>query len=413
MNIGFVATRLAGVDGVSLETSKMVKILKQMGHDCFYCAGEMDSNSTLGRVVPRMGFNDSVIMNSYNEAFRTIQPASRIFKRIHAQADMIREEIMEFIEDYKIDLLVSQNASTIPLNLPLGVAIRDLVERTRIPTICHHHDFYWERDRFMNNGIQDILDSAFPPKQEPIQHLVISSIMQRRLLSWYGIQAQFLPNVFDFDASPPQMDDYALSFRKDMGLSDDDLIILQPTRVVRRKAIEKSIELVRKLDDPRLILLITGYEGDEPGGYGVWLREEAERSGIRYRFIADYVGTHRGEQDGHKVYTLWDIYPHAHIVAYPSTYEGFGNALIETIYFSIPFVVHTYPAYLADIKPAGIRAVEFYHDITDDVLESTRKLIDDADYRWQMVEHNYAIGKEHFSYKCMRDKMELMLSNIM
>jgi len=193
-----------------------------------------------------------------------------------------------------------------------------------------------------------------------------------------------------------------MSFRAEMGLSDDDLIVLQPTRIVRRKAIEKSIELVRKLNDSRLILLITGYEGDEPGGYGSWLREEAERSGIRYQFIGERVAAERGEKDGQKTFSLWDIYPHAHFITYPSTYEGFGNALIETLYFRKPLVVHTYPAYLSDIQSRGVRAVEFYHDITDETLARTREIIDNAAFRESMTDHNFAVGLKYFSYDVLR-----------
>ena len=40
--IGFVSTRLAGTDGVSLETSKWVTVLERLGHTCFYFAGQSD-----------------------------------------------------------------------------------------------------------------------------------------------------------------------------------------------------------------------------------------------------------------------------------------------------------------------------------------------------------------------------------
>lgn len=411
MNIGFVSTRLAGVDGVSLETAKLVEIVERNGHQAFYCAGELEDSGPPGRLVPEMHFTHPHAKALHDEAFQTIHPDRSLFTRIYDEADVLRAELMGFIIEYEIDLLISQNASCIPMNLALGVAIRDLVERTRIPLICHNHDFYWERERFLNNGISDILDTAFPPKLEPVQHIVINSIMQRQLQQRRGIQATYVPNVFDFENPPPSPDDYALTFRRELGLSDDDLIVLQPTRVIRRKGIEKAIELVRKLDDARLILLITGYEGDEPGGYGVWLREEADRAGIRYRFIADYVGGVRSERDGHKVYTLWDIYPHAHFITYPSTYEGFGNALIETLYFRKPLVVHTYPMYLSDIKPAGVQAVEFSYDITPDVLDSTRQLIDDAALRERTVEHNYAVGLQHFAYGVLEKSLLPLLAN--
>lgn len=410
MRIGFVATRLAGVDGVSLETAKLARVAREMGHEVFYCAGELDSDSPPGRLVPEMHFTHPEACALHDEAFSNPAPPPSLFRRVYEMADYLRGELQAFVDEYDIDLIVPQNACAIPMNLSLGVAIADLAKRSRIKTLCHNHDFYWERARFINNGIQDILDEAFPPKLQTVRHMVISTPMQHRLKAWRGIDSVYLPNVFEFE-TPPVIDDYAMSFRRELGLSDDDLIILQPTRVIRRKVIEKAIELVRKLDDPRLILLITGYEGDEPGGYGEWLREEANRSGIRYRFIADDVGAERGERDGKKVFMLWDIYPHAHLVTYPSDYEGFGNALIEAVYFRKPLVVHTYPVYVADIKSRGIRAVEYHYDITPDVLAATRQLIDDDALRHEMTEHNYQVGLANFSFGVLRRTLKHALDS--
>ena len=40
--IGFVSTRLAGTDGVSLEVAKWVQVLNGLGHECFFFAGELE-----------------------------------------------------------------------------------------------------------------------------------------------------------------------------------------------------------------------------------------------------------------------------------------------------------------------------------------------------------------------------------
>lgn len=413
LKIGVIATRLAGVDGVSLEAEKMVRVFEAMGHECYYIAGELDAQARPGWLVPAMHFYDPVAKQIHDEVFRTAQPRPSTIKRIYTLADRIRQEIEGFVDEFKIDLLISQNASTLPSNISLGVAITDVVKRSRMRTICHHHDFYWERDdRFINNGIEDILREAFPPKLPIIQHLVTNTPMQRRLYEFRGIDALYLPNVLDFDTPPPLLDAYALTLRDALGLDADDLIVLQPTRVRRHKTVEKAIELVRRLRDERLVLIVTGTEHDEPGDYGRWVREEADRAGIRYRFIGDMVGARRGTRHGQRVYSMWDIYPQAHFVTYPSVYEGFGNALLEAVYFHKPFVVHRYPAYLADIKPVGIRAVEFWHDITDDVLRQTRDIINDEALRKQMTEQNYQVGQEYFSLKVLRATMDTVLKRL-
>lgn len=411
MKIGFVATRLAGVDGVSLESRKMVRVLESMGHECFYLAGELDPDGPSGRVEPEFSFNELLVKAMHDQAFfYTTKPSGALFDLIFDDADLIRQKIEAFVSDYAIDVLISQNASTIPMNLSLGLAIQEYVVRSRLPTICHHHDFYWERDRFLNAAIQDILDIAFPPRSEPIRHVVISTIMQRRLMSWLGVPSFYLPNVMDYDHPPPPPDEYALSFRAEMGLTADDILIMQPTRIIRRKNIEKAIEIVRKLNNPRAVLFITGYEGDERGGYGAWLREEADRAGIRYRFIGDRVGPVRSLVEGRKVFSLYDVYHNADLITYPSTYEGFGNAILETIYFRKPFVVHTYPAYAVDIRSCGVQGVEFNHEVTPGMFDDIRQLLTDPGYREEIVSHNYKVAQQHFSLARMQSVLSRVLT---
>ena len=43
MRIGFVATRLAGVDGVTFETAKWEIVVERMGHQARLLAGEIDA----------------------------------------------------------------------------------------------------------------------------------------------------------------------------------------------------------------------------------------------------------------------------------------------------------------------------------------------------------------------------------
>jgi len=41
-NIGFISTRIAGTDGVSLEIEKWATVLERNGFNCYYFAGELD-----------------------------------------------------------------------------------------------------------------------------------------------------------------------------------------------------------------------------------------------------------------------------------------------------------------------------------------------------------------------------------
>ncbi|MFN2352235.1 MAG: hypothetical protein ABR497_09850 [Kiritimatiellia bacterium] len=51
--------------------------------------------------------------------------------------------------------------------------------------------------------------------------------------------------------------------RQEMGLQPDDLLILQPTRIVPRKGIEHAVTLIKMLDNPRCKLIVPHEAGDE------------------------------------------------------------------------------------------------------------------------------------------------------
>jgi hypothetical protein len=48
-NIGFISTRFAGTDGVTLESGKWAEVLEVSGHKCFWLAGELDKDSDKGK----------------------------------------------------------------------------------------------------------------------------------------------------------------------------------------------------------------------------------------------------------------------------------------------------------------------------------------------------------------------------
>ncbi len=58
-NVGFVSTRFAGIDGVSLEANKWAEVFKQNGHDCFWFAGKLDRNPKKSFFVPEAYFRHS------------------------------------------------------------------------------------------------------------------------------------------------------------------------------------------------------------------------------------------------------------------------------------------------------------------------------------------------------------------
>jgi glycosyltransferase involved in cell wall biosynthesis len=113
-----------------------------------------------------------------------------------------------------------------------------------------------------------------------------------------------------------------------------EVLFLQPTRVIARKGIEHAVELASRFTDRKVKLLISHQERDEGSQYYHRTMDYARHMGVEVLVRPDIIGASRGTtEDGRKRYSLWDCYLNADFVTYPSTYEGFGNAFLEAIWF--------------------------------------------------------------------------------
>ncbi len=411
MRIGFISTRLNGTDGVSLEVEKWSQVLKRNGHEIYYCAGELGGYAANGALIPRLHFKHQSIVKLSQRAFgeHPDTDGDKLSDEIYTIADEIRAPLRSFIRGNKLDMIIVQNALTIPMNLPLGVSLTGLIAELGIPTIAHHHDFYWERQRYQTNAILDLLDTTFPAKLPNICHVTINSIAQHRLKARRGIDSIVIPNVHDFASEPPQTDGYNSELRKELGLVENERFILQPTRVIQRKGIEMSIELVHNLNLPGSHLFIAHRADDEGLAYWLWLKREAGNMDVNLQLIDHLIGTQRDRIDGHKIYSLWDAYIQADLITYPSIYEGFGNALLEAIYFKKLLLVNRYPVYNADIRPLGFELVELDGFVDQASVEKIRYLLDDPAETRRMAEVNYEIAREHFSLEVLDKKLKELL----
>ncbi|MBI9019968.1 MAG: glycosyltransferase family 4 protein [Verrucomicrobia bacterium] len=411
--IGFVSTRFAGTDGVSLESAKWAEVLWSYGHESFWYAGLLDRDPAVSHCVPEAHFEHPENIWINQRIWGRYERDPLVSRRIRDTADYLKSTLYDFTKRFDISVLVAQNALTIPMNVPLGVALTEFLSETRMPAIAHHHDFYWERIRFSVNAVNDHLDFAFPPRANNIQHVVINEAAQEELAFRKGSASLLVPNVFDFEVPAPQIDDYTKDLRAELGFAPDDVIILQPTRIVPRKGIEHSIKLVEALKNPKYKLVISHDAGDEGYEYLHMLSELAEESGVDLHLIGDRISDIRKTNAaGEKMYTLWDLYPHIDFVTYPSLYEGFGNAFLEAIYFRLPILINRYSIFARDIEPKGFRIPLMDGFLTRQVIEEVRRLLEDPAYRAQTVEHNYAVAKRFFSYPLLRRRLRTLITNI-
>jgi glycosyltransferase involved in cell wall biosynthesis len=417
MRIGIISTRICGSDGVSLEIRKWAAILRRQGHELYYCAGELDPGLE-GKLVPRMHFLDAQIEALQRQIFCAECDERAVRAAMEELRGGLRAALQDFLDQYHIQLIIVENALAIPMNVPLALALRDLIAEKRLPTIAHHHDFMWERERFAVSWMKAELEALFPPNLEPITHVVINSLARDQLRARAGIEAMIIPNIFDFTHFHYGLDREALGFRKAVGIGEQDWLVLQPTRIIPRKGIEDAIELVRQLRAPvnrghlfdRDVKLVLSHpSGDEGQEYFRKLKQQAHAGGVPLIYAAKKVAIseRRPKQPGK--FRLWDAYLNADFVTYPSRIEGFGNAFLEAVYYRLPLLIRRYPVFISDIEPLGFDLISFDEEITPAVLGQVLAVMADPIRRRRMTEWNFNLAKDHFSYQAVTEKFKEMI----
>jgi glycosyltransferase involved in cell wall biosynthesis len=408
--IGFVSTRLKGTDGVSLEVRKWAEVLSGLQHECFFFAGESDWPPNRSYVVPEAHFQHPDILRLNADLFDDYVRTPETSHHIDKLKTYLKTHLHSFIQQYELNLLIIENAMAIPVHVPLGLALTEVIAETAIPTIGHHHDFAWERARFSVGAAEDYVHAAFPATLKSIHHVVINSHAQRQLAYRTGLSSTVVPNVMKYEEPPPPPDGYADDLRAALGVQPGEFLILQPTRIVPRKRIERALGLAVRLGLP-YALVISHEAGDEGTEYVEYLQEIIAGLKARVIFAAAHFGDERGQtSDGRKLYALSDAYQAADLVTYPSSVEGFGNAFLEAIYYSKPLVVSTYDIYRLDIKPKGFRVVEFDEYVSKQAVDQARELLLRPERVAEIVEHNYDVAQHHFSFSNLEKLLVALIS---
>jgi glycosyltransferase involved in cell wall biosynthesis len=422
MKIGIMIGRIGGVDGVALETEKWIEVLKRMGHEVFIISGQFqswDTDPEHDTLVHEMSFFSPESFWGQKKAF--FHPDANIeelLEHIDLYSRIISDKIINWATKNKLDLLISENASALPSHLEMGKGIAIVVEKLKIPTITHDHDFAWERgDRYISphKEINKFVEEAFPLRSEYSFHAVINTPAKISLKEKFNRDSIVVPNVMDFEKEFGVLNGSNKNLRRDLGLKNTDKLLFQITRIVKRKGIEVAIDLVHRLNDKNIKLVITGdYKDDEGNLYYDELINQIHKLKLNEQVVfASQFIQHKGlfGKNNNRYYCLGDAYAQATACTYFSTYEGFGNAFVEAVLAKRPVFVNNYkPVYWPDIGSKGFKTVMLEdNNLTDEAIDKMQEIIYNDKLNMEISEFNYELGKKYFSYDTLQEKLEELI----
>ena len=346
--------RLGLTDGVSVVAEQWLRALRGIGFTTITVAGE----GPVDRLLP-----DLAIGRWPDGSAGVDGPDAASDEEILRLESEIRAAVAD------ADIVVVENLGTIPMNLPAARAVAGA--RRGLPTIWHHHDPSWQRDRYAD------VDEL--PRDDPQwRHVTINDLTRDQLRS-RGVEAITIRNGFDEDSLRGDR----TAERSRLGFAEDELVLVHPVRAIGRKGVPTALELAGALGATYWLT------GPAEEGYADTLRHHLDRAanaGVRIR---------------HEPATsLGDLYAAADVVAFPSSWEGFGNPPIEAALALRPAAVGDYPV------AEELRALGFdWFDPTDP--EPLQRWLADPDR--SLLERNRDLARTHLSPTGVADALRHLL----
>ncbi len=416
MNIGVIIGRYQDIDGVSLETEKWIQVLERMGHTLHILAGgypDYHRNSEHHSTLPSLSFFSPECEWEQKRAFfYPDEDPDILLSHLERTAQRLTKEIFKWIVSHRLGTLLIENAAALPCHLSMGMAVRDIIDYGALHVVTHDHDFSWERhNRYVSphKEVMAIIQNTFPPRSLHVKHAVINSDTKAYLKKVFDLESTVVPNVMDFLAPYARKDSYNGDLLQCLGLGKGDMALFQMTRIVKRKGILTAIDLVHRLQNPHIKLVISGTAADDERlGYYKKLLKKIRKHKLQDNVVfADHYISHRRSRTktGKPVYSLSDAYAHAKACTYFSEYEGFGNAFVESVLARRPIFVNNYePVYWPDIGSKGFETVMIEDgELTDDAVTRIDSIIHDERLYKEIAEHNFALGKKYFSFEVLEE----------
>lgn len=444
----FVHYRTGERDGVSLEIEKRARIFEQLGAEVHYLTGYDGGKRKNAHVVPlldlKASFNTFLRENTF---YHRLFDESLMITIFHTLESKLRKEIKKVIREVEPDLIFVHNVFSHAFHLPFTTALLSVLDRYQIPTVAVHHDFWFEREQFLHPKyplVEDIIESLPPNRPYIFTHRVINSLAISEVDTRRKIHVEQIGDYFDFDAPPQGKDEFNSDLVSKLGIGKDNLVILHATRITRRKGIENAIRFagvlqkeLRKLktsielngkiinSKTKITILLPNFVEVDAEDYEIELKKLALQLNVHIEWADDYFSMERRDGDENKTYSLWDAYALSDLVTYTSLLEGFGNQLLEAIYFRKPTVIYEYPVYQKDIKKAGYALISLGNKVRKhngfqmvppeklrQAAQETLKLLADEKKLASTMDHNFSVARSNHNITFLKEDLRRILASV-
>ncbi|APZ45398.1 hypothetical protein BW723_03365 [Polaribacter reichenbachii] len=416
------------------------------------------------------------------------------------------EKLGTYIEENEISLLYLINVCSNPGNVSLALATVLISEYLGIPVINNNHDFYWEggnreveiktkglkkgpRDFFFHNAhvgeFFSIIEMIYPWESRSWMNVNINKIQQNHLINTNGhnpanvallgtavdtklhqmskrdIIKAFMQvstifankkktitvhTVANHTDSKRSLKPILLGYKKmkEFDFVNNNIVFLQPTRVISRKSIEINFKLIKRLfsydafaekfaTNPqlKLSLIVSGPIPHGQQNYYQELKEDFQQflkelsSNHRSKIFLGFLFSEFDKNDFKKKYKkpldIEQLYDVASLILLPSQTEGRGLPIIEAAACGTPIFCRQYePRQVYDEvigrhldESLRLNVLEFKgskvpkklaEKICDHVFYPQNRMVD--------VTHNRSVINKRYSLEALQKNMEYILNRL-
>lgn len=414
MNIAIIHTRIRCPDGVSKEIDKWSYRYRSLGHKIFFISGKICRKPKSNFLeIPEADYLNLKILALQKKIFNkklSKREVLEVKKMIYHFVNLIKPKMKKYLVKNNIDFLHVENLFSLPINLPLSISVKEIMQELKIPSVIRHHDFYWGRKEYQKYSyFKNLLKNTLFPNFKNTVHIVINKGAKKDLKKKTGINPIVIYNKFDIK-NTQKLNHYNIDLRRNLGVKKNQLIFLQPTRITERKKIERSIILISKFNKKSKkegVLVITGPYNNK-SVYHNKLKNLGKRLKVKIMFAYKKINHVRHKIDNKKIYSIGDIYSICDVVTFPSDIEGFGNPAIESVIYKKPLFTNKYPV-MKEFLKLGFDFVTINGKVTDKAVYKLYKILTNKKIKKKILAKNIKISNKYFSSKSTKNDIRKII----